>query len=329
MKRFVRVLSAMGMLTALWLGMPSPSQADPLILTLPEGNFPISGFDPGPGNLLIQGAPPTVVGAHFETYFQANMSAVLGPNNLPIGGLGLNSTYELTVIARLSEVVQSVTTVGNTVIATFALAPVQVNPFFEIWFHNGILADNFNGTGFNTGTKILSGVVNSLSSSSFTIGDTTKTILIDNPNDAGGTAAGKAYWNGSNTFTLQGTGNNQLTLGTMQVDSVVLNPAFFKFGQTVTSYVLRPSTGLEFQNVDPSKFFSPNPNGVAAATVVSIAQGILNTVTPPNQVIEIDDKESLQATPAAPEPSTLVLSMSGLALFGVVRAIRRRRQTKA
>jgi hypothetical protein len=327
-------VTVVGALTALWLGVPSQSQADPLIMNLPEGQFAVTGFDPGPGNLLITGIPTggLTVGTVLETFFQANMSAILGTNNNnPIPGLGLNSTYELAVVARFTELVTSIVTTngGKGAIASFALNPVQANPFFEVWFHNGILTNNLAGTGFAVGTKVLSGLINNLTNSSFNVNDATVQVAIDNPPpDGGGTGAGKAYWKGTTTVT--GTGNNTVTLATMQVNSVVLNPQFFPANQTVNGYTLRPSTGLEYQNVDPSQQFDALSNGGGFTT--SIPTGIINGLQFPtgSQVIEIDDKESVSGTATViPEPSTMVLSLLGVGVLGCARAVRRRREAKA
>jgi hypothetical protein len=339
MKRYVRVVSSVGMLAALWLGMASPSKADPLVMQLPEGKFNVTGFQWGPGNLLAAGVPPNAPGTTFDSYFQANLSSILGPGGGSIGGIGLNSTYFITVVAKLTEVLTSTAPDGSGgILLKFALAPVQNSPFYEVWFHSGAgatLGDNLAGTGFNsnnpaaTNTKILSGVINTLTNSSFDIGSTSTTRLIDNPNDTGGTGPGKIYWNNSGTITALGTGDNQATLQTMTVNSVFLNPTFFPGGQTVTQYNLRPTTGLEYQNVDPSKLFSGFANGVTPSTLTSIAQGSFNTVSPPNTLIEITNKDSFDANTPVPEPSTVVLSLAGVSVFGAARAIRRRRQAKA
>jgi hypothetical protein len=338
MRKLLRVLSAVSVVTALWLGAPAQSQADPLVIQLPEGQFQISGFDPGPGNLLITGIPTSglAMGTVLETYFQANMSAILGTNNLPIGGIGLNSTYELAVVARFTEVVTSVAPSGPGSIATFGLNPVQANPFFEVWFHNGILADNFAGTGFATGTKILSGRIGAITTSLFQTNsfDPAAAVLIDNPTTGGGTAAGKAFWNigPPATTTVQGAGNNNLNLATMVVDSVVLNPVFFPKGQTILSYALRPGTGLEYTNVDPSKQLDALPNGGGFITSTELQgkfNGSTGSAATGKLLIEIDDKESFTASAAVPEPSTMVLSMTGLGVLGLFRTIRRRRQARA
>src|SRR5262245_9151460 len=167
MRRHLRVWLSMAVLLGAWLVAPEVSYADFLVLKLPEGNLNVTAFDFARGNMVITGVPSSgiAVGTVVETYFQSKMSSLIGASGLPISGLGLNSTYELTEVARFTQLVTAVTpTSATSAIYTFALNPVQVNPFFEVWFHNGLLADNFNGTGFNTGTKILSGVINSMPS---------------------------------------------------------------------------------------------------------------------------------------------------------------------
>jgi hypothetical protein len=341
MEKFVRVLASVATLLAMglvWLGAPAPSRADPLVLHLPDMTVSVTSFDYQRGNMLITGIPSSglAVGTTLETYVQSNMSNLLGTNNLPIPGLGLNSTYELTQVARFTEVVTSLIPTANGAIATFAVNPVQTNPFFELWFHNGILADNFNGTGFNTGTKILSGVIKTINSSVFQ-STFSPTVLIDNPNTSGGTVAGKAFWNGATfggvgpgTQTITGSGGATENLLTMTMNSVVLNTnsanqAFFLPGQTVTNYALTPDLNLEYKKVDPSKFFSGNANGVAPATVASIPQNSINGFGSANggsdrEVFEIHNSESFTVAPSAtavPEPASLALLTTGaLGLLG-------------
>jgi hypothetical protein len=116
-KSFVKGLSCLAALVGLWLGSQSPGRAGPLTMSFPEGQFQVTGFAFAPGNLLYQGLIPVsgtpLVGQTFEAYFQANMGALLGTGGLPIGGLGLNSTYQLTVVARFTEVITSISSIGT------------------------------------------------------------------------------------------------------------------------------------------------------------------------------------------------------------------------
>jgi hypothetical protein len=227
---------------------------------------------------------------------------------------------------------------SNGTTASFALNPVQTNPFMEVWFHNGILADNFNGTGFNTGTKILSGMIRTITTSNFAA-TLTNLQFLDNPNDSGGTTAGKNFWNGgippvtaTGTLTVTGTGGANMDLLFMGFGNVTLNPSFFPGGQKVTDYTLTPSLGLEYQKVDPSKFFTSSPNGATTADVPSVPVGTVNgfgsAQVDPNtgkhgsdrQVIEIHNSESFTVAPSAtavPEPASLALLTTGaLGLLG-------------
>jgi hypothetical protein len=316
------------------------NQPGPLVMDLPEGTggalvpFAVSGFDPGPGNLLITGVKPTGLhmGDTVESYFQANMSAVLGTNsNNPLALPGLGSKYQLSVVARFTEVVTTFTSSngGLGASADFALASPQTSPFFEIWIHNtaangGVDNNNLTGAGFATGTKVLSGRIGNLSNSHFDVTDFTVQYGLDNgfPGDGGGTPGGIAYWSGTTTVT--GSGNSSIALTTMQVNSVALNSTYFPGGQTVVGFAGRPSTGLEYQNVDPSQNFDAQPDG--GGSITSIPTGIVNgldfsTLHNPGgkQVIETDDKYSSTATqteletvnPASPSISSNQMPDSG------------------
>src|SRR5262249_62148195 len=111
-----------------------------------------------------------------------------------------------------------------------------------------------------------------------------------------------------NTRTgIQGTGNGGVTVGTLQVGGVVLNPTFFPNNQVITSYSLRVSTGLEYQNVDPAQQLDAQPNG--GGFIASIPTGIANGTPVGNQsdkeLIETDTKDSFRAATIVNEPETV------------------------
>jgi len=301
-----------------------------LSMTLPDGTFSINGFGPGAGNMLMvgptSGAPFPTVGSTLETYYQARIASLTGTNNLPIGGTGLNSTYELTVVSRFTEIVTGVTPSGPGFTATFGLAPVQVNPFFEVWFHNGLIADNLNGTGFAAGTKVLSGVIGT-HSSNFTEPTTElgAMVSLENPSAPDGTALGKLTW--AETGTPQGTGSGVSGLATSQVNSVILNPSFFLGNQQVTSYVLNTALVLEFMHIDPSLHFTSSPNG--GGVINGLLTGSNNVFGNPTGTVAIENTSfhTIRGTggPAdVPEPGQMAL-LAGLAIPGVALLRRRRK----
>jgi hypothetical protein len=341
MRYFLRGLATLGALTALWLGVVTPSQADPLYLLLPDaGAFPlnlvpITGFDPGPGNMMITGVAQNggnlFKGEKLEAYYQATIKALLDANGNPIPPALLpllNNSYEFTVVARFGEVVTGLTPIngGKGVTVQFDIDKTSPNPFFEVWFHyfTTVQANNFAGTGFAVGEKVLSGEISTVSSS-FTVNDLSTLVPIDNPFTSGGTAAGKTFWNNAGTTTVQGTGDALMQLAPA---SIFLNPTFFPFPQTVKGYSLEASLGLEYKNVDPSVQFDAFPNGggfIPATAVQGQANGTVagnlasNLIDP-----EINDLERFDATPPLPEPSTMVLVMTGVSVLSLVNALRRR-----
>jgi hypothetical protein len=144
----------------------------------PPGNpgttYQVYSFDESPGNALALGAlagGPVAPGKEFDVLYQATMANLIGlaptdpPGTLPhiLTTTGLNNTFEITVVARFREVVNTVTTnADGSVTATFILANDQPNNFIEFWVDTTINANNLAGTGFNDGTLGLTGTVQSL-----------------------------------------------------------------------------------------------------------------------------------------------------------------------
>src|SRR5262249_11338344 len=84
--------------------------------------FQIAGFDWSVGNSLAVGALPlTTVGQTFQLYYQASLSGLIDADGNSFTPAGLNSAYEITIVASVTEVVTGIA--GAT--ATFAVAPAQ------------------------------------------------------------------------------------------------------------------------------------------------------------------------------------------------------------
>src|SRR5947209_5156351 len=115
----------------------------------------VGSFDLAPGNALSVGSLPLTVGNTFQLDYQAVLGNFLDSNsNIISQNGGLNTNYQITAVASLTEVVTSVT----PTVATFALAPSQSpNSFFDPYYNPAVVANNLAGTGFNQGTLILAG----------------------------------------------------------------------------------------------------------------------------------------------------------------------------
>src|SRR5262245_52044612 len=90
----------------------------------PDGPGPlapmlIDSLDFFPGAALADNAVPANAGQTFQLYYQSNLSGVIDPTGVGSTPPGLNATFEITVVASLTEVVTSVAPGGAP--ATFQL----------------------------------------------------------------------------------------------------------------------------------------------------------------------------------------------------------------
>lgn len=111
-------------------------------------------------------------GDTFEFLYQANLVAVTSTNPtlaangldkdanggvdanlLPLQQLGVNP-FELTIVAKLQEVVTGVNLVGNSPTATFGLGGTAATNKVAIYFDNNPNADTTAGTGFDDGQLV-------------------------------------------------------------------------------------------------------------------------------------------------------------------------------
>jgi hypothetical protein len=233
----------------------------------------IGSFDWGPTSFLAiggtnaigafqtQGASCTTA-CDFTVLTQAKLIGTLdsGGNGLPPIP-GLNSTFEITMVASLTERVTGITSAGPLNIAVFTTQPTG---FLNIFFDLSPDSSQLTGSGFNDGTVILTG--SSLLSGitgSFSV-DTSKPLT-----DLDKTGANDY----TGQLTVQGSGSQP----SIPFDSLLSDPAFFtellaQFGIQFSNI----STGLPFDSVDPMTCFD------ATATTTAIGGG----VTPAGQNCE-------------------------------------------
>lgn len=302
-----RLLLLTGLIAALGVaGWTSTVNADPFVFD-PDGpsgpNAPqvIGGLDWQPGNSLAVSALPLAPGSTFQLLYQARLGSLLDTNGNAISTPGLNGTpgapaFQITVVASFTEVVTSVS--GSPTSATFSLAPVQSpNSFLEIWFNNAVVANNLAGTGFNTGTKILSGMPSAMLSNggNFTIFQSTGTLppfdsfgANDYPGITSVVGAGGALIN--SFITSQDSG-------------------FFVTPLTVGSTSFNTSQKTPFDSTDPSMKFSDMANGVTPSNVTPNI-GTINGANGKDFQFQADGNESF--SPTIPEPASVVLLCMGL-----------------
>lgn len=289
------------------------AQAAPITFTFdPTGTPGAAGdianvgiIDFAPGNVLaINGGVPQMLGggAHplVTDLYQANLAAMQAPNTTNLYANGSDSNY-FTIVAGFDE---SATLVGPCPGwgCTALFNGVNLAHSFIEFNVNTALGDNLAGTGFATGTSILTGHLTSVVTN-FSISSNQTAQLDQSPNGN--------QW--GNTQTLQGVGGGEITFVVDYADSNYfpdLTPSTL-----ITIGFFNTSLIDPYNQADPSQFFSSDPtqNGDIAANI-----GAVNGLSGPNFIFQADTNGSL----AIPEPATVALL--GLGLLGLGLGQRRR-----
>lgn len=321
--------------------------------TGPLGAMTIGALDWGPTSILSQnantaiaafaaGACPGGVGVacQFDLVTHATLVGFLNDAGQALPNpAGLNSTFEITMIAKFREQVTGVSSVGGNPIVTFATVPT-VPGFLQMFYDNTPDSHALTGFGYNDGRLILNGNTVGNASSLFTV-TSTAPVNLDQ--------AGANDYTGQLTVTGTGSSTN------IPVNSLTTDPTFFitpltTFGVQFANI----SIGLPFISVDPSDCFTiaPDPlvvgatapvptgcsnvhvNGPYAANLGELPPGYVpvtgtvngfNAAPPtggPDFVAQTDFNSPLQA--AVPEPGSLALFGLGLGLLGMLRGFGRR-----
>lgn len=263
----------------------------------------VLGLDWLPGNAVaIGGAPltPASVGTTFTVLYQAKLGSTAPPTTIT----GLNTTFEITVVAEFLAVVDAVSLLANTSTILFSAAPNQTSSFVEIYYDDltdasGGAANDLTGIGFSDGTLILSGKALSGSGFNFT-SFLDNVVLLD---QAGADNRG-------GQLTVTGTGSGVLKTSVLSLDS-----SFFltPFNQTELDITLADPFG----QVDPSLTFF---NGDPRAYTPSLGQK--NGISGPDFQWQTDSVQLFVAD-AVPGPGTMILTATGLAVLS--RYVLRRR----
>jgi len=263
----------------------------------------------GPITTYFTGAGTTQTA--FTTYYQAAIQGFLSPTSQPINVPGLNSTFFITAVAAVTEVVTSVSinSATNTATATFSILGTGSN-YFQL-YESTTAPSNLNGTNFNSGTLILSATPTTTNDTNFTT----------NTNTPSGTPL-DAF--GSNNYPALGSVTGQ---GSSPIPANVTytNPDYFLTApQSVDLSLLNGGQALNFTQVDPSAAFLVGTTTTAVgATPVTAGAGLgtssLGTVNGgpfggtggPDFQFQTTGTASFSLTTAVPEPTSMLLLVVG------------------
>jgi hypothetical protein len=272
------------------------------------GALNIGSFDEAVGNAVAVGVGPPAVGTVFTLLYQATIPTFIDSNgntvNAPAG-------TQFTIVAGFREQITSVSG-GTTPNITFAFVPGG-NNYLEIYANTtGLnLANNSAGTGFNTGTLILSGNVFSPNPTigNFQVTNATPTLFdqFDNPRPA--------------KFATQQTvsGGGQTTIASTVNFT---NPNYFITPPSILSLNFTTSNGVPFFQQSPSQLFVQAPGGPGALYNPNL--GAVNVLTGPDVQFQADATNSFTVVP---EPSGITLL--GIGLVGILGGARLKRKRSA
>jgi hypothetical protein len=282
--------------------LASPIQFNPTGNGNPADTYAVGSFNWAVGNSLAVGALPLSVGETYQLDYQSTLANLIDPNSNSFVPPGLNSTYQITAVASVTEIVTSLNPDGT--VATFALAPTQSpNSFFEIYYNPALVANDLAGTGFNVGTLILAASPDPTlaNSGNFALALNGGSPIIEpfdlfNPGNYPG------------ILTVTGAGSSAL-----DGDVSSLDPAFFETNVGQLSF--DTSNVTPFLETDPSMLFVGSPGGGPPSIIPDI--GTINGVNGTDFQFQADANTSFTTAPTlatTPNPTSVTLGTAPVVL---------------
>ncbi len=306
------------------LSWASVATAGAVNVTIAGETHAVDSFNFAPGNTIAVGAIPLSASKPFNFYYQSALQGFTLNGNT-VSFAGLNTSNFITGVIGATEIATNVITdaKGNTT-AQFSLAPTQTVNYLDFYI-KGTSSDALAGTGFNTGTPILTAHIianngvfsdNLDTSAAPPLPFQASTVSTPNPKYAGVTTLQSPL---SFTGTPTGQpGGGQVTLTAVvdTVDSAVIST--FAPGEVITLVLGQGNTTDQFQQTPATSQFITN--GVDGTVVPNI--GAINALSGPDLLFQTNGTFSFVTTP---EPGTMVLGLMGLGGLALGRIVRRRK----
>jgi hypothetical protein len=268
--------------------------------------YSISGLGFGPGNLLVPGSIPLTVGATFTSYFQTHLTSLSGPN-APASVPGLNSSFQITEVAAVTEQVTSIVATANGTVATFAVVP-SANNRINIYYNNAVTFNDSSGNGFTDGQLIATLTPSSFTSSQFT-------------NATAGGGKPRVAFNQTSSGTYSGVQADQGT-GATGVNAGVnsYNSAFF-VTPFLTSSLVNLNVSSFFDAVAPTLKINTPSGGTITPNI-----GAINGESGPDLLLQVSG--FTQSFTVVPEPASIAMTLIGFAGAGIGSVVARRRKAQ-
>jgi hypothetical protein len=291
----------------LGIGLVTPAQADTILFNPlgggAAGALSVGSFNWSAGTAVAVGGIPFTVGATFTALYETALAGVNSPTGTGIALPGLNSTYQITEVATLSEKVLSFSTAPDgTVTAVIGLSGGPTNvQIFQSPIGGSPTYNFVTGAGFTSGTLIYSATVT---------GDSTR--YVDNTSTVGTTNLNKfTAGDYATTTTNQGQGTTEIFMKT-----TTQNTSFFVSPSIVTS-IFSGGTTAPFTRQAPASMFwngvVPNP-------------GSNNGTSGPDFLFQVD---AASQSFAVPEPTSVAMGLTALAILPMVTWGLRKRRSRA
>ena len=296
---------------ALALAFASSAQAGSAIMIDPNGDgvgaLSVGSLDWNVGSALLQNVGVPIGSPGVQIYGHAGLSGYNDPTNTPIGGTGLNTSFEWTYSLGTLAANFSIPILGIFNFPTIAGG----DNFFRIYYDPAKNANDLAGTGFNDGTLILEGTIQPGGANNF-LANAFNTPL--DPSDDGG-PGNPLDAHGTNNYpaisSINGNGGSSILIAVTFFD-----PNFFLTPPTVIEIDFTSNNHLNFNNTDPSAlFFRGDGSSTPGATVASV--GTCNgcpAETAPNVIVQVDGSSSFTSV-QTPLPGSLAMIGSGLGLL--------------